>query len=251
MGEKSNEKVGKKSKKKIIITVVIIVVLILLIAGGFIYYHGNQTGKLIAEVNKLSEIQIVNEDGTLVENPVDMEIKTTGSYAVVEKTLKDYINDVVVETQELSKSLDEEKVMNLVSFDNIKEDGPDFTNTKAEIATMRQAIDDYITKMEEYTNEENMLSKIDDKDVGKYYKELYKQLAVDEESSSSMKEAIEELKAAQDEAKTALDDLETLFNFLSDNKDEWEIQGEQIVFTTQSAYEEYTNLMSSLETMQQ
>ena len=64
-----------------------------------------------------------------------------------------------------------------------------------------------------------------------------------------MKEAIEELKAAQDEAKTALDDLETLFNFLSDNKDEWEIQGEQIVFTTQSAYEEYTNLMSTLETM--
>ena len=250
MGEKSNEKVGKKSKKKIIITVVIIVVLILLIAGGFIYYHGNQTGKLIAEVNKLSEIQIVNEDGTLVENPVDMEIKTTGSYAVVEKTLKDYINDVIVETQELSKSLDEEKVMNLVSFDNIKEDGPDFTNSKEKITTLRETVNSYITKMEELTDENKLLARIDDKDVGEYYKELYKKLALDEESSEGMKTAMEQLKTSGEEAKTALDDLESVFNFLSENKDEWEIQNEQIVFTTQSAYDEYAELMNSLDSMQ-
>ncbi len=249
MEENVEKKEVKKSKKKVIITVVLIVVLILLVAGGFIFYHGNQTGKLIAEVNKLAEIQMTNADGTLVEEPIDMEIKTTGSYAIVEKTLKDYMNEMVVATKDLANSLDEEKIMNLVSIDNMKEDGPDFTNSKAEIATMRQAINDYIAKMEEYANEDNLLSQIDNKDVGDYYKELYKQLAVDEESSEGMKTSIEELKSAQEEAKTALDDLESIFNFLSDNKDEWQIEDEQIVFTTQSAYDEYTSLMSSLETM--
>ena len=249
MEEKVEKKEAKKSKKKVIITVVVIVVLILLVAGGFIFYHGNQTGKLIAEVNKLSEIQMTNEDGTLVEEPIDMEIKTTGSYAIVEKTLKDYMNEMVVATKDLSNSLDEEKIMNLVSIENIEEDGPDFTNSKAEIATMRQAITDYITKMDEYADEDNLLSQIDNKDVGEYYKELYKQLAIDEESSEGLKTSMEDLKTAQEEAKTALDDLESIFNFLSDNKDEWQIEDEQIVFTTQSAYDEYTSLMSSLETM--
>ncbi len=250
MEEENKKKEGKRSKKKVIITIIIVVVIVLLAGGGFIFYHGNQTGKLIAEVNKMAEVQVINDDGSLVESPIDMEIKTTGSYAVVEETLKSYMNEIITETQEVVKSLDEDKIMNLVSIDNIKEDGPDFTNSKAEIANMREAIDIYVSRMEENTKEDNLLSRIDDKNVSQYYKELYKQLAIDEESGASMKSAIEELKTAQEQAKVALDDLESIFNFLSENKNEWQVEGEQIVFTTQSAYDEYTNLMSTLQTMQ-
>ena len=249
MKEKSNENVGKKSKKKIVITVVLIVVIILLAAGGFVFYHSNQTGKLISEVNKLAEIQMVNDDGTLVESPIDMQIKTTGSYAVVEETFKNYMNEIVTDTQALVDALDQEKIMNLVSIDNMKEDGPDFINSKEEITTMRDAISNYVTKMETLANEETLLSRIDDKDIGEYYKELYRQLATDEESGVSLKDAIDDLKTNEEEAVQALNDLESIFNFLSDNKAEWQIEGEQIVFTTESSYEEYTNLMESLPTM--
>ena len=249
MEEKVEKKEVKKSKKKVIITVVVILVLILLVAGGFIFYHGNQTGKLIAEVNKLSEIQMTNADGTLVEEPIDMEIKTTGSYAVVEETFKNYMNEIVTDTQALVDALDQEKIMNLVSIDNMKEDGPDFINSKEEITTMRDAISNYVAKMESLANEETLLSRIDDKDIGEYYKELYRQLATNEESGVSLKDAIDDLKTNEEEAVQALNDLESIFNFLSDNKAEWQIEGEQIVFTTESSYEEYTNLMESLPTM--
>ena len=249
MEEKVEKKEVKKSKKKVIITVVVILVLILLVAGGFIFYHGNQTGKLIAEVNKLSEIQMTNADGTLVEEPIDMEIKTTGSYAVVEETFKNYMNEIVTDTQALVDALDQEKIMNLVSIDNMKEDGPDFINSKEEITTMRDAISNYVAKMESLANEETLLSRIDDKDIGEYYKELYRQLATDEESGVSLKDAIDDLKTNEEEAVQALNDLESIFNFLSDNKAEWQIEGGQIVFTTESSYEEYTNLMESLPTM--
>ena len=250
MEEENVKKEGKKSKKKVIITIILIVVVLILAIVGFIFYHGNQAGKLIAEVNKISEIQMVDENGNMIEEPLDMEIKTTGSYAIVEKTLKDYMNEIVTSTKELAETLDEEKVMNLVAFDNIKEDGPDFVKTKEEIAKMKETINNYVSKMEELANEEKLLSRIDDKDVGEYYKELYKKLAVDEESGASMRAAVEELKLAQEDAKTVLEDLESIFNFLSENKDGWQIEGEQIVFTTQSAYDEYANLMSTLETMQ-
>lgn len=250
MEEENNEKVVKKSKKKIVITIIAIVVIVFLAAGGFIFYHGNQVAKLIAEVNKISSVQIIDSSGNLIEEPIDMEIKTTGSYAIVEKTLKDYMNEIIIGTQELATNFDENKIMNLVSIDNIKQDGPDFINTKEEITKMKESAERYVNKMEELANEENLLSKIDDKNVGEYYKELYRQLAIDEESGASMRAAVEELKVAQEEAKTALGDLESIFNFLSDNKNEWQIQDEQIMFTTQSAYDEYTNLMASLETMQ-
>lgn len=250
MEEKVEKKEVKKSKKKVIITVVVILVLILLVAGGFIFYHGNQTGKLIAEVNKLSEIQMTNADGTLVEEPIDMEIKTTGSYAVVEETFKNYMNEIVTDTQALVDALDQEKIMNLVSIDNMKEDGPDFINSKEEITTMRDAISNYVAKMESLANEETLLSRIDDKDIGEYYKELYRQLATNEESGVSLKDAIDDLKTNEEEAVQALNDLESIFNFLSDNKAEWQIEDGQIVFITQSAYDEYINLMTSLETIE-
>lgn len=250
MEEKINQNVGKKSKKKVVISTVIIVVIAFLIAGGFIFYHGNQTGKLISEVNKMSEIQIVNEDGSLVEAPLDLEIKTTGSYAVVEETLKNYMNEIVTETQNLVETLDEQKIMDLVSFDNIKEDGPNFTKSKEEITKLKESVNSYVSKIESLANEEDLLAKIDDKNIGEYYKELYRQLAIDEESSANLKNAIEILKNYEEQMVQALEDLESILNFLSENKDEWQIENNQIVFTTESAYEEYTNLMETLPTMQ-
>lgn len=250
MEENIEKKEVKKSKKKIVITVVLVVVIILLAGGGFVFYHLNQTGKLIVEVNKLAEIEMTNGDGTLKEDPIDMQIKTTGSYAVVEETFKNYINEIVTDTQALVNTLDQEKIMNLVSIDNMKEDGPDFIKSKEEINTMRNAINSFVTKMETLANEETLLSIIDDKDVGEYYKELYRQLAIDEESGANLKDAINELKTNEEDAVQALNDLESIFNFLSDNKDEWQIEGEQIVFTTDSSYEEYSKLMESLPTMQ-
>lgn len=245
--EENNKKEGKKSKKKIIITIVIIAVLIFVLAGCFIFYHGNQTTKLISEVNKLTEIEMFNEDGTVKENPIDMEIKTTGSYAVVEKTLKDYLNEVFTETQNLTEVLKEDELISLTSFENIKEDGKDFTKSKEKIAKMKETLNNYVSKMEELVSEEKMLERINDKDIGEYYKELYRQLAVDEETSIGMKEAIEELKTSSEEVTTVLNALEEMFNFLSENKDKWNIENEQIMFTTQSAYEEYQNIMSSLQ----
>ena len=250
MEEENKKKEGKKSKKKLVITIIIVVIIVFIAAGGFIFYHGNQTGKLVAEVNKMAEVQIINDDGSLAEKPIDMEIKTTGSYAVVEETLKNYMNEIVTETQNLVETLDEQKIMDLVSFDNIKEDGPNFTKSKEEITKLKESVNSYVSKIESLANEEDLLAKIDDKNIGEYYKELYRQLAIDEESSANLKNAIEILKNYEEQMVQALEDLESILNFLSENKDEWQIENNQIVFTTESAYEEYTNLMETLPTMQ-
>lgn len=253
LGEKeskeTNKKEVKKSKKKIIVTIIVIVVLILLAVGGFIFYHANQIGKLMSEVNKIANIKMIDDEGKAIENPLDMEIKTTGSYAIVEKTLKDYTNEVVVETQKLSDAFNEEEIVKLASIENIEEDGPDFVNSKEKITELRETVNSYVEKMDEFADENYIYTRIDDKDVSDYYKELYRNLATDKETNASLEQSIEELKSAQEDAVSVLDGLESIFDFLSENKDEWDVEEGQIVFTTDSAYEEYTNLVSALEIM--
>ena len=239
----------KKSKKKIIIAVIIVVVILALIAA-FILYHYSQLRTLTDEINKVSSIEFVNEDGSIKQDAsIDMNIKTKGKYAIVEKTLKDYTNEVVVETQKLSDAFNEEEIVKLASIENIEEDGPDFVNSKEKITELREAVNSYVEKMDEFADENYIYTRIDDKDVSDYYKELYRNLATDKETNASLEQSIEELKSAQEEAVSVLDGLESIFDFLSENKDEWDVEEGQIVFTTDSAYEEYTNLVSALKIM--
>lgn len=237
---KSNEK--KKSKKKNIITIVLIVVILFLLIAGFIFYHGNQLGTLIAEVNKIAEIQMTDENGNLIEKPLDTEIKTKGSYAVIEETFKDYMSEVVTSTQNLIKAFNGDKMANFLTIENIKEDGPDFTNTKQEISVMKQALNDFDATVSEYFDEEKLLAKIDDKDVSDYYKELYKKLAVDEESSKQLKENMGKIEESEKILEDSLGYLEKIINYLSDNKDYWEIIDDQIIFTSQEKLNEYTKM---------
>lgn len=245
-----NKKEAKKSKKKIIIPIVIIVILILIAIGSFVYYHATQIGKLITEVNRISSLELVDVGGNVTDEPIGMELKTKGSYAVVEETLKDYLNDVLEETKNLTQIFNEDKMVKLTSFDTIKEDGPDFIKTKEEIANLRETANDYLEKMESFSSEDYMFSKIEVKDISNYYKELYKNLITDEMSNDSMEKAMEELKSAKEDVDVVLNELESIFDFLSENKNKWEIEGEQIIFTDESVYREYTNLMASLEIMQ-
>ena len=229
LNKEKNKEAKKNSKKKIIITVILVLVVVFLLIGGFIFYHGNQLGTLIAEVNKIAEIEIADESGNLIENPLDTEIKTKGSYAVIEKTFKDYMSEVVTSTQNLLKTFNGDKMSNFLTIENIKEDGPDFINTKQEISVMKQTLEDFDNVVSEYFDEEKLLAKIDDKDISDYYKELYKKLAVDEESSKQLKENMEKIEESEEILEDSIEYLEKIINYLSDNKNYWQIIDDQII----------------------
>ena len=164
-------------------------------------------------IAKEENIKMIDDEGKAIENPLDMEIKTTGSYAIVERTLKDYVNEVVTETQKLSNAFNEEEIVKLASIDTIEEDGPDFINSKEKIAELRETVNSYVEKMDELADENYIYTRIDDKDVSEYYKELYRNLATDKETNASLEQSIDGLKSAQEEASSVLDGLESIFDF--------------------------------------
>ena len=245
---KEKEVKPKKSKKKIIITIVAIVVIVLLLIAAFIGYHYSQLKILTEEVNKLSTTEYINADGTVKEDAsVDMEIKTKGSYAIVEKTLKDYMNEtieVVKESSDVEKAISD--LSGISSIDQIAYDAPDFTETKQKISDARQKTLEYFNKLKEKSNKDNLLNAIDDKNVGDYYKELYKRLAIDEESSQNLDSALSELESQEGIIEGVFDYFSNIINFLSENQDAWVIEDGQVLFYNQAKLNEYNTIVMQM-----
>ena len=210
--------------------------------------HYSQLKILTEEVNKLSTTEYINADGTVKEDAsVDMEIKTKGSYAIVEKTLKDYMNEtieVVKESSDVEKAISD--LSGISSIEQISYDAPDFTETKQKISDARQKTLEYFNKLKEKSNKDNLLNAIDDKNVGDYYKELYKRLAIDEESSQNLDSALSELESQEEIIEGVLDYFSNIINFLSDNKDAWVIEDGQVLFYNQAKLNEYNTIVMQM-----
>lgn len=250
--ENNEEKSSKKGKKIGIIIAVIVLVLIALAVGVglFINYHKTQIDLLNEESLKILNLEIAKEDGTLNENvSIDMDIKTSGGYAVVEKTLKDYLNEVIELAKDATTVYNTEEIDQILNIENIKNDGPDFVETKAKIAKMKSDSKQYIEKFISLCDENRLLSAIDDKDVSDYYKEVYRKVAADENTKSELEKSINEIKQVESTVDKAYGLMEKLVNFLSDNKASWQISNDQIVFKSQSALDEFNKILAEAENL--
>lgn len=238
---------SKKSKTGLIIAIILIVVAVIIAIALFIGYHIYQTVLLTEEVNKMTSEDFVKSEGTINENAkIDMEIKTSGSYAVVEKTLKEYLNETLELAKNQPTEMLEEEIQKLVDFENIRNDAPEFTQTKAKIAAMKKTGEEYIDKFIELCNKENLLSRIENENVSDYYKELYKKLAMDEVSEKELEDVIVELENSKKQLTSGFEYIENMLNFLSEHKSDWTIIGNQIMFYRQSVLDQYQELVSNV-----
>lgn len=231
-----------KDKKKL--AIVIIGLMLLFILLYIIGYYAGQSvfGKqqetlLIEEANKLNAMDIQKDE-------IDMEIKTKGKYAVVEKTMKDYLNDTkqaCVGLIDLCTNSDLDKVL---SAENIEKDGPEFTETKEKLNTFKTQVNDYIEKLNNLINEDNINNAINDKGVSDKYIDLYKKLMLDESSKNSLNKTKESLNNSAEQINKSLDRMINILNFLTENKDSWELKNGKIQFNNISKLTEYYKVVN-------
>ena len=86
------------------------------------------------------------------------------------------------------------------------------------------------------------MSYINDKGLDSYYTDLYKQEFVGDIESSN--DGVVE--SSIDEIIAILNTSEKILNLLSENQNDWEIEGENIVFSNDSLSNEYDELINSL-----
>lgn len=243
----SNENAKKgKSKKGIIIAIIIVLVILAVSVIGYFAYIGNQVELLNAEINKAMETleNLADENGTINKNvQIDMEIKTTGKFAIVEETFKSYINEVAELSKQADDIFDEETFENLLSEENIKNDGPEFVQTKAKISEAKTKTEEYLDKVIETCSKEKMLTLLDEKEISDYYKEVYKEAIEEATESEDLEKTNAELKETKTQISEVFDYMNKILTFLGDNKSAWTLEDGQITFNSQTKLDQYNKLI--------
>ena len=226
-------------RNKIGIIIAVVVLAIVGIIGYFATVDLAQAATLRKEIAVIAESDITKDE-------IDMEIKTKGDYAVVEQTIKEYMNKYSITCKEVMAILEDEQMAEILSAENYKNDGPDFITSKAYIESTRKNFNEKITLLIEMTSEETMKLAIEDKGLDENFKELYYELMLGEELKVDLQKAKESLESSSVTINKILDVQEKVINMLIKNKGKWEVQNDQIVFSTQALVDEYNGFISSL-----
>ena len=230
-------------KKKVLIAVLIIIVIALAVIGYFVFSDMMQEDKLKTE---LSEIYQLTNAETIDMDAINERLNRTitkGDYAVVEEAFKSYLKDNFDNSIEIANILNDEKITSLLTVENYKEDGKDFTESKNYITTTKATLENCKEKYTEFLTEEKAMSYINDKGLDSYYTDLYKEEFVGDMETSESDGIVE---SSIDEVISILNTSEEILNLLSENQDSWEIDGEIIVFSSESLSDEYNELVDAL-----
>ena len=87
------------------------------------------------------------------------------------------------------------------------------------------------------------MSYINDKGLDSYYTDLYRNELMGDMDLASQDTTVQDSIA---EVISILNTSEEVLNLLSENQDAWEIEGENIVFNSESLSNEYDELINSL-----
>ena len=230
--------------KKILIAVGVVVALIVLLLTIIIIKDLNQEEKLRQELNEIDSLINFDEfDYDKVNERLGKTI-SSGDYLVVEKAAKKYLKDTIDITLTYVNLVTDEKFSNVLTLENYQEDGPNFINTKLYIKETKEQIEDNKNKILNQFNNETVLSYIENKNLDSYYIDFYKSLAFSSEAEiTKNKQEIEQNINVVIETLNVYDEV---IDFLIENKNEWKIDGEYIIFSTDELSNQYNELLLKL-----
>lgn len=236
-----------KKSTKIIIAIIIIVLIIVAIIGFLVIKDLKQEKNLEAELDELlSSMDTYPLKYDELETKLNRAI-TTGSYKEVENSVKAYIGNFISSIKSLDGLFDSDDIINAVSAENYKTDGPDFVKTKKNLSTASEELDKISEDLIAFFTEEKAMSFIKDKNLDDYYIDLYKKYTVaDNESSSEIADTKKELTDSLNDFKKLINQEQEIINFLVKNKRSWKIENDEIVFYSQTLVDKYNSLINEI-----
>lgn len=233
-----------KKGLKIGIIVGIIALAIILIGGYLFLNDGVQKTKIVEE---FQQIEALTSDGDFeMEALKEITDRTvvSGKYASVEKAGKNYANDIFGTAYELKTILEDERMSKILTASNYQEDGPEFVESKKYLSETKQKLEEGKAKMLGYLEEDKINSYIEAETSDAYCTELYRQLLSED---INMPEAEKkELETSIDKVVKMLDIANEVLDFLVANNGKWEVEGEQVLFDSNSLVTQYNGFLTRL-----
>lgn len=229
-------------KKKVIILVVAILLVILVAFTIVLLTEVKKDLKIESNLTKeITELNLLieNNDTGNISTRLNT-ITTSGDYVLVEKAAKNYLKDKEKIFKEMYEVLDD-NIENLLTADNIKADGKEFVNTITLINNTGSKLTKLRDKYQSLTSKEKIESYLAKKlREDDYYNDYYlNDLMADMMNSQKNLEAINEYL-------TTVSKLKEVFNFLKENKDNWNLVNDKIMFNSETLYNYYEELLTGI-----
>lgn len=219
----------KNSKNKKIIAIVVILVIIAIAIGVGIFLNDRAQEEILSQ-----EIDKINTTGE-----VNTEIKSNGKYSDVEKALKDYVVEYQSTAKEIASQYENESFTTILSADNLKNDGPEFTESKKLIADTQKKGEEVKTKLAEMVSDQYKEKRASDIGLTGKYKDLFiKNIQLEKE--------LKTVNSTIDNINNYLTKIDDVFNFLIENKGTWEVKTTAVEFKQMSLVTKYNSLLTSV-----
>lgn len=228
------------NKKKGIVSGVCAVVVVLV---GYLVYFG---------YNKYQESLIFREgekigDMDVLEGEVDTKLYTSGDYQVVEKTMKDYIVEYVDVTREIVNRLSDEKFTNLLTYENVEQDGKEFTETLNYLNEQKTELQEGFDRVIAMSSDVEVMKAIEDKNIGTKYENLYREVMLDSSLSDALKDEQTTLIETRDDMMNFIDQYIEVFEFLKEHQNDYVLENGQILFQNESLLNQYQSYLNALQ----
>ena len=228
-------------KKKIVIIIAIILILIIGTIAYFVISDLKQEEKLRTEMDEVYSLMgSENIDYSQIEERLN-GVVTKGDYATIEKALKNFLSDSVENNTTIYEILADERIVNNLTPENYRTDGPEFVQTKEYLANTIKELQECKEKYANYLTEENIMSYISDKNIDTYYIDLYKN-EITGETEDEENTVVDDI----DETLEILNITQEVINFLAENKNSWYIENDNIYFNSEDMSNKYIELISKI-----
>lgn len=231
-----------ENKKTIIGIIVVIILIIGLVVTAYLYndFNTKQVKLLTEETNILLQADIITEE-------INLEIKTEKNYAIVEKSIKEYLLELKNIYEEIDSMGLEINPNDIFSAKNIED--KNFEEIDNIINEYKEKCKNYISEYKKMTEQEEISKNINEKVITnreEYYKELYYTVMLSDAMQEKYNILQTEIEEERDKIYDKLNKIERIKKYLEDNQRYWIIKDEKIQFTNISIMTEYYNLLNTL-----
>ena len=164
---------------------------------------------------------------------------TTGDYAKIEKAIKNYMADNLNTMLTISEALNDEVIPNALTAENYQNDGPDFVKTRKILKNTQDKLSASKETMIILSKDDTVMSYLKNVDDS-YYIDLYKEM-VGEESS------VDDIKKNIDDIVNLIQSQQNVLEFLSENKNMWNVQNGKIQFDDDILLNQYNQLLLAVQ----
>ena len=199
--------------------------------------------------NEFSAIEDLIDNSSIDNTQIDYMLNnfvTTGDYLNVEKAIKDYLEDLLVECRRLDNIFQSQDLTNVLSLYNFDVDAPYFYESQNIIENYYQELKNIKTNLINLLDTDSIISYAEAYQLQDYYLDYFKTLIIDENMLNTNRNDIEN---SLDYALNTLDIYKELFELLSNNVDSWTMDEDYIYFDNDNLLEEYNRLIEIINNM--